>query len=157
MFFDDFKLYIAAFVGGVLIGALIYREVQKRYFRERSIPLSIVIDQSVIKGNVSSLFRLRERLSIVLNQIEEEIDSIFSQLDKIADIETGERKEIYSVSDLDEIVEIDGGSLEEVYEAILSGGEEPENYILEEEESENNELEEDELISSTKEPSSRTE
>jgi hypothetical protein len=85
--FDDLKFYMAAFIGGIFIGALIYREVEKRFFRERSIPLSIVIEQSVIRDKVSSLINLEKTLSKTVSQIQGEVETIFSQLNRLADME----------------------------------------------------------------------
>jgi hypothetical protein len=70
-----------------LIGALLHREITKRFFRERSIPLSIVIEQSVIQDKVSTLLNLEKTMSKTVNQIQEEAETIFIQLNKIADME----------------------------------------------------------------------
>ena len=91
--FNDLKFYIAAFIGGILIGALIYRELEKRFFSERSIPLSIVIEQSVIKEKVTSLINLEKTLLKTMIKIQEEVDIIFSQLNRIADMEKERIKE----------------------------------------------------------------
>ena len=90
--FDDLKFYIAAFIGGILIGALIYREVERRFFSERSIPLSIVIEQSVIREKVTSLINLEKTLLKTMIQIQEEVETIFNQLNRIADMEEERRK-----------------------------------------------------------------
>ena len=81
------KFYIAAFILGILIGAFTYRELQKRFFRERSTPLSLVIDQSFLKDNVNSLFNLIETLTKTANEIQEEADKIYSKINRIADME----------------------------------------------------------------------
>jgi hypothetical protein len=85
--FDELKFYSAAFIVGILVGALAYRELEKRFFRERSTPLSKVIDQSIIRNNVKSLYNLIDELTETLSQIQEETEKIFSQMEKIADVE----------------------------------------------------------------------
>ena len=87
MLFDELKFYSAAFIVGILVGALVHRELDKRFFRERSTPLGKVIDQSVIRDNVKSLYNLVDELTETLNQIQEETEKIFSQMDKIEDLE----------------------------------------------------------------------
>ena len=95
---------------GILIGALLYREITKRFFSERSIPLSIVIEQSVIRDKVSTLMNLVKIMSNTVIQIQEEIDAIFSQLNRIADME--------DVSTLLEDVEEEIAMTEDVEEEI---------------------------------------
>ncbi len=87
MLFDELKFYSAAFIIGIIVGALVHRELDLRFFRERSTPLSKVIDQSVIRKNVKSLYNLVDDLTETLNQIQEETEKIFSQVEKIADLE----------------------------------------------------------------------
>jgi hypothetical protein len=102
--FDDFKLYIAAFIGGILIGALLYREIEKRYFRELATPLSKVIEQSVVREKITSLTELGITFNKTVIQIQEEAETIFDQLTKIADMEDGEiKQENESTSSLREL------------------------------------------------------
>jgi hypothetical protein len=85
--FDDLKFYSAAFIIGILLGALVYRELQKRFFQERSTPISVVIDQTVIRDNVTSIFTLIEKLTKTVNEIQEEADTISSKISRIGDME----------------------------------------------------------------------
>ncbi|MHA2113611.1 MAG: hypothetical protein ACXADW_23875 [Candidatus Hodarchaeales archaeon] len=91
--FDDLKFYSAAFIIGILIGAFVYRELQKRFYQERSTPISIVIDQTVIGDNVASIFNLIEKLTRTLNEIQGEADTISNKISRIADMEKEKIKE----------------------------------------------------------------
>ncbi|MHA2095910.1 MAG: hypothetical protein ACW98F_14920 [Candidatus Hodarchaeales archaeon] len=70
-----------------MIGAIAYRELQKRFFKERSTPLSIVIDQSVIRENVTSLFNLIEMLTRTVNEIQEEAEKMSAKISRIGGLE----------------------------------------------------------------------
>ncbi len=70
-----------------MIGAIAYRELQKRFFRERSTPLSIIIDQSVIRDNITSLFNLIEMLTRTVNEIQEEAEKMTGKINRIGGME----------------------------------------------------------------------